>query len=83
MPLVPCPPGTVRRWRQSVLPSPIGRAANKALWEEMAALHPNTELYDMQGVVDGRDDLRPWDAMELGPVDGLDISTSSCSTSSM
>ncbi|CAN5678389.1 class I SAM-dependent methyltransferase [soil metagenome] len=49
------------------------RAANKALWEEMAALHPATELYDLPGLIDGRDDLRPWEAAELGPVAGLDL----------
>ncbi|HXH59443.1 methyltransferase [Iamia sp.] len=52
---------------------PDWRTTNRALWEEMAALHPSTELYDVQGLVDGRDDLRPWEAIELGPVDGLDM----------
>jgi 2-polyprenyl-3-methyl-5-hydroxy-6-metoxy-1,4-benzoquinol methylase len=49
------------------------RDANRALWNEMAALHPASGLYDVAGVVAGRDDLRPWEDAELGPVDGLDL----------
>lgn len=49
------------------------RTANHALWEERAALHPDTSLYDVQGMIDGRDDLRPWEETELGPVVGLDL----------
>lgn len=52
---------------------PEWRTSNLALWEEMAALHPDTELYDVQGLIEGRDDLRPWEASELGPVGGLDL----------
>jgi SAM-dependent methyltransferase len=46
---------------------------NRRLWDEMAAIHPSTELYDVEGLVAGRDDLRPWEDDELGPVDGLDL----------
>lgn len=49
------------------------RAVNRGLWDEMAALHPSTELYDLDGLVAGRDDLRPWEDAELGPVAGLDL----------
>ena len=49
------------------------RSVNRALWNEMAALHPSTDLYDLAGVIDGRDDLRPWEDDELGSVDGLDL----------
>lgn len=52
---------------------PDWRAANRALWEEMAAVHPSTALYDVEGLIRGRDDLRPWEATELGPVVGLDL----------
>lgn len=48
-------------------------ATNRALWDEMAALHPATELYDVQGLIDGRDDLRPWEDAELGPIAGMDV----------
>jgi SAM-dependent methyltransferase len=46
---------------------------NRALWDEMAARHPTTALYDVDGLVAGRDDLRPWEEAELGPVAGLDL----------
>lgn len=46
---------------------------NRAMWDERAALHPDTELYDVAGLVAGRDDLRPWEDAELGPVAGLDL----------
>jgi SAM-dependent methyltransferase len=46
---------------------------NRALWDEMAAIHPTTALYDADGLVAGRDDLRPWEDGELGPVAGLDL----------
>jgi SAM-dependent methyltransferase len=46
---------------------------NHALWEEMAALHPQSSLYDVDALVAGRDDLRPWEPAELGPVEGLDL----------
>jgi SAM-dependent methyltransferase len=49
------------------------RSTNLALWEEMAAIHPETELYDLDGLVAGRDDIRPWEDAELGPVNGLDL----------
>jgi SAM-dependent methyltransferase len=52
---------------------PAWRAVNRALWDEMATLHPTTALYDLAGVVAGRDDLRPWEDEELGPVHGLDL----------
>lgn len=39
----------------------------------MADVHVSTELYDLQGIIDGRDDLRPWEDAELGPVAGLDL----------
>jgi 2-polyprenyl-3-methyl-5-hydroxy-6-metoxy-1,4-benzoquinol methylase len=46
---------------------------NRDLWDEMARVHVSTDLYDPAGLVDGRDDLRPWEDEELGPVDGLDL----------
>ena len=49
------------------------RRTNLALWEEMARLHPSTELYDIDGLVGGRDDIRPWEDEELGSVAGLDL----------
>jgi 2-polyprenyl-3-methyl-5-hydroxy-6-metoxy-1,4-benzoquinol methylase len=46
---------------------------NRRLWNEMASIHPSTALYDVEGLVAGRDDLRPWEDEELGPVSGLDL----------
>jgi 2-polyprenyl-3-methyl-5-hydroxy-6-metoxy-1,4-benzoquinol methylase len=49
------------------------RATNRAMWDERVPAHAASELYDLQGVVAGRDDLRPWETEELGPLDGLDL----------
>ncbi len=49
------------------------REVNRTMWNERAALHPDTDLYDVAGLVAGRDDLRPWEPAELGPVEGLDL----------
>jgi SAM-dependent methyltransferase len=46
---------------------------NQARWDELAALHAGTDLYDLEGLVAGRDDLRPWEDAELGALDGLDV----------
>jgi SAM-dependent methyltransferase len=48
-------------------------AANRAMWDDLARLHAATAYYDLPGVVAGRDDLRPWEDAELGPLDGLDL----------
>ena len=48
-------------------------AHNMALWDEWAAAHADSELYDLPGVVAGRDDLRPWEDAELGSLAGLDV----------
>lgn len=53
--------------------APDWRRANRALWDELARLHPTTELYNLPDVVAGRDDLRPWEDAELGPIEGLDL----------
>lgn len=48
-------------------------AANRAMWDDLARLHAATAYYDLPGVVAGRDDLRPWEDAELGPIEGLDV----------
>ncbi len=48
-------------------------AANRAMWDDLAVAHPDTEFYDVAGVAAGRDDLRPWEDEELGPVVDLDL----------
>ena len=49
------------------------RHANQALWNEWAAAHAGSVFYDLDAVVAGRDDLRPWEDGELGSVAGLDL----------
>lgn len=52
---------------------PVWLETNRRLWDEMAALHPSTGLYDVDGLIAGRDDLRPWEDDDLGPLEGLDV----------
>lgn len=51
----------------------MGRAANLARWDEAAPLHAASELYDLGGFRSGRDDIRPFELMELENVAGLDL----------
>jgi 2-polyprenyl-3-methyl-5-hydroxy-6-metoxy-1,4-benzoquinol methylase len=53
--------------------SVAGRAANKARWDEAAPLHAASDLYDLAGFEAGRDDTRPFESIELGPVSGRDL----------
>lgn len=50
-----------------------GRAANLARWDEAAPLHAASPLYDLEGFRAGRDDIRPFEVAELGPVVDLDL----------
>ncbi|MEZ5378774.1 MAG: class I SAM-dependent methyltransferase [Acidimicrobiales bacterium] len=43
---------------------------NRQLWDAMADAHVDSAFYDLAGLVAGRDDLRPWESREVGPVDG-------------
>jgi SAM-dependent methyltransferase len=43
------------------------------LWDERAHAHAAGGFYDLDGVVAGRDHLRPWEDAEVGPVSGLDL----------
>jgi SAM-dependent methyltransferase len=49
------------------------RNDNRAMWEERVPAHAGSSLYDLDGVVRGRDDLRPWEDGELGSIDDLDL----------
>jgi hypothetical protein len=42
-----------------------GRAANLARWDEAVPLHAASELYDLAGFRTGRDDIRPFELIEL------------------
>jgi hypothetical protein len=53
--------------------SPAGRAANQAHWDEAVAHHASSEFYDLAGFRAGRDDIRPFELNEVGPVDGMDL----------
>jgi SAM-dependent methyltransferase len=46
---------------------------NRAMWDERAAAHAESDYYDLDAVAAGRDDLRPWEDEELGPVAGRDL----------
>ncbi|MBI2710292.1 MAG: class I SAM-dependent methyltransferase [Actinobacteria bacterium] len=48
-------------------------ADNRALWDERVPAHAASRLYDLDGVVAGRDGLRPWEPTDVGPVDGRDL----------
>jgi SAM-dependent methyltransferase len=52
---------------------PDWQEVNHTLWQEMAALHPDTAIYDVDAMVAGRDDLRPWEPEELGDVHGSEL----------
>jgi SAM-dependent methyltransferase len=54
-------------------PEPVWRITNRAMWDERAPVHAASAFYDLAAVADGRDDLRPWEDTELGPVAGLDL----------
>jgi SAM-dependent methyltransferase len=49
------------------------RTENRAMWDERAPAHAASPLYHLDRVVDGRDDLRPWEDRELGSIDGLEL----------
>jgi 2-polyprenyl-3-methyl-5-hydroxy-6-metoxy-1,4-benzoquinol methylase len=48
-------------------------AMNRALWDERVPAHAHGAFYNLDGVVQGRDDLRPWEDSELGSIHGLDV----------
>ncbi|HYA68630.1 MAG TPA: class I SAM-dependent methyltransferase [Acidimicrobiales bacterium] len=50
-----------------------GRATNLARWEESAPLHAISEHYDLEAFKAGRDDIRPFEIDELGPVAHRDL----------
>ena len=50
-----------------------GRAANLARWDEAAPLHAASELCDLVGFRSGRDDIRPFELIELEGVEALDL----------
>lgn len=50
------------------------RTDNRAFWDAAAPAHAAGAFYDLPGFVsNARDDLRPFEDAELGPVDGLDL----------
>jgi 2-polyprenyl-3-methyl-5-hydroxy-6-metoxy-1,4-benzoquinol methylase len=54
-------------------PGARGRRANRAFWDEATRLHAASPFYDLEGFRAGRDDIRPFELEELGPVAGLDL----------
>jgi 2-polyprenyl-3-methyl-5-hydroxy-6-metoxy-1,4-benzoquinol methylase len=51
----------------------VGRRANLARWDEAAPLHAQSTMYDLDGFRNGRDDIRPFEHDELGPVEGREL----------
>ncbi|MBS1848301.1 MAG: methyltransferase domain-containing protein [Actinobacteria bacterium] len=54
-------------------PGAMGRTANRARWDEAVPHHAASELYDLAGFRAGRDDIRPFEPTDLGPVAGRDL----------
>jgi 2-polyprenyl-3-methyl-5-hydroxy-6-metoxy-1,4-benzoquinol methylase len=46
---------------------------NRVMWDERVPAHAESSLYALDDVVAGRDDLRPWEDEDLGPIYGLDV----------
>lgn len=51
----------------------VGIAANRLRWDESVPHHAASAFYDLDGFRAGRDDIRPFEHDELGPVAGLDL----------
>jgi 2-polyprenyl-3-methyl-5-hydroxy-6-metoxy-1,4-benzoquinol methylase len=50
-----------------------GVLANLARWDEAAPLHAQSDLYDLDGFRRGRDDIRPFELHEIGPIEGREL----------
>jgi len=48
------------------------RSTNRARWDERVPAHAASAFYDLDAIVAGRDDLRPWEDAELGSLEELD-----------
>jgi SAM-dependent methyltransferase len=48
----------------------IHRRENRAHWEELAEIHPDTEFYDVESFLGGESSLLPFEREELGPLVG-------------
>lgn len=46
---------------------------NRSWWDERVGPHAEGSFYDLQGLIAGRSDLRPWELAEVGPVEGKDL----------
>ena len=46
---------------------------NRSWWDERVGAHAEGSFYDLQGLIAGRNDLRPWELVEVGPVEGKDL----------
>jgi len=50
-----------------------GRDANRARWDEAVPHHAASDFYDLAGFRAGRDDIRPFEIVEIGQVSGVDL----------
>lgn len=46
---------------------------NRKHWEELAALHPDTDFYDVKGFLNGESTLDPVEPQEVGDVEGASL----------
>jgi hypothetical protein len=51
----------------------FGRSVNRMRWDQSAPLPAESAYYDPEAFRAGRDDIRPFEFGELGPVAGLDL----------
>lgn len=49
------------------------REANRSNWDDRAAVHPETDHYDVEGFLDGASTLHPIERAALGDVSGSDL----------
>jgi 2-polyprenyl-3-methyl-5-hydroxy-6-metoxy-1,4-benzoquinol methylase len=50
-----------------------GLAANRAWWDEVTPLHAASDFYDLDAFRQGRNDIKPFELDEVGPVSGRDL----------
>jgi len=52
---------------------PAPTEANRRRWEDLAAIHPDTEFYPVEAVLGGESSLREIERRELPDLDGRSV----------
>jgi SAM-dependent methyltransferase len=55
------------------IPDVPWRQTNRASWDERVGVHVESDFYDVEGFLAGRDTLRTFEPDELGPVEGCSL----------